>query len=493
MSTLRKSHPISLRSTLGFFRMHALRAHEKLIAPRAFSEDDQRREFLLNVILLGSIIFSGILEATLVAETARRLLNHSQAAYHGISALAFSGIPLLFAALLWASRRGFHASVSRLLIILYLGTASYAACRWGPDLPQVILAYALIVVMASILLKPREGMVASVSVVLAAMSVAHLPAAQIGAFDQAWKQNGVSLKEIAKLGVTYLMISFVSWLSNREIGKSLARAHRSERALQAKNDSLERIVEERTRELQRVQAEKISHLYRFAEFGKLSSGIFHDLMNPLSSVAMNVSKLEASLHPDMEDIKESVSRAVRSSRRMSEFILTVKKQIQMSDLEENFLINKEIQDALTLLAHKAASSGVSLKFKAEQEIWTVGNSIQFQHVMSNLISNAIDSYEEAAAAGSEENRVIVRLRKRAGIAEIAISDKGCGISEDVIGRIFDPFFTTKGSHKGMGIGLSNTREIIEKRFSGSIRVQSAPGSGTRFDIAFPLRKCGTDE
>jgi signal transduction histidine kinase len=85
-----------------------------------------------------------------------------------------------------------------------------------------------------------------------------------------------------------------------------------------------------------------------------------------------------------------------------------------------------------------------------------------------------------------EKRVVsVRLASKKGEITIIVRDHGCGISQAVIDKIFDPFFTTKERHRGMGIGLSNTKDIVTKDFKGTIKVKSTEGEGSNFTIAFP--------
>jgi signal transduction histidine kinase len=68
---------------------------------------------------------------------------------------------------------------------------------------------------------------------------------------------------------------------------------------------------------------------------------------------------------------------------------------------------------------------------------------------------------------------------------IIVQDWGCGISPEITGKIFQPFFTTKTTGNGIGIGLSSTKEIIEKDFSGTVTVESSEGWGSTFRITFP--------
>ena len=70
---------------------------------------------------------------------------------------------------------------------------------------------------------------------------------------------------------------------------------------------------------------------------------------------------------------------------------------------------------------------------------------------------------------------------------MTVQDWGCGMDAATQQKIFEPFYTTKQTTNGMGIGLSSTKEIIEKDFGGTITLESAPGQGTTFRIIFPVR------
>jgi two-component system C4-dicarboxylate transport sensor histidine kinase DctB len=278
----------------------------------------------------------------------------------------------------------------------------------------------------------------------------------------------------------------ISWLSNRETEHSLKRAIESEKSLQEERNNLEIKVEERTAELKEVQAQRLSELYHFAEFGKLSGGLFHDLVNPLFSISMNIQALESSLHPELPSIKENLDRSLGASKKMERFIGAVKRQLKIDVFQETFSLNSIIEDVLLLVNYKAMKEKVSLSFYADEDIQIYNNPIRFQQVVTNLVSNAIDAYENMIDSQSKEKAVIVNLSVVGTLARLTVTDNGSGIKPELLENIFKPFFTTKEHYKGMGLGLSTTKDIVEKDFKGTISVESKPTGKTCFVVMIPI-------
>ncbi len=474
-------------ATVSFFLKGYIHiVYKKLIEPRKTDEEERRVEFILNVILLGTAIFLTFLECLLLVYRFIWPIYYN-IPYSGVSIVLFSTIYLLSLSFIWMSRSGYVKLASYCLIAFYFIGTTYSAFIWGPYLYQVILTYTLLIVIGSILLSARVGFFLTVLIGLANIvsSILHLNG--FVTFNETWKDTPVQLSDAVKFSVTYGMIMLISWLSNREIAKSLSRAHASEHALRERNESLEIIVEERTRALRVAQEEKVAQLSHFAEFGKLSSGIFHDLINPLSVAALHIERLGTSSSVDVAEAKIYVDRAVSASRRMETLLGSVRKQIAVDKSESDFLLDKEIREALSLLSYKAMQAKVSIRFKARRSIRMWGNTAKFHQIITNLVSNAIDACDDPKIP--QEQRVVsVILRKQYASAFITIKDKGCGIPSEYIDKIFDPFFTTKAQHKGMGLGLATTKACVEKDFHGTISVKSQPNEGTIFTILLPLNK-----
>lgn len=450
--------------------------YRQYIQPKSEDRELKRKEFILNVILVGTIVFLSAFELLLIY--GEFIVKNDPE----IPFFLFTNIYLVSLYLLHLSRKGHVVAVSYALILLYFAGLVFGTIMWGPDLYQIVVTYALVIVITGILFNLRVSIfVVSITTLIIAGTIYANNHGFI-TFDHAWRTEHLEFNDAIELSATFFMITLISWLSNREIAKSLSLARQSEAALLEERDLLEIKVEERTKEIRRLQNQKISELYRFAEFGRLSSGIFHDLINPLSAVMLNVKELESNTAHQM---KECIARAIVASNKMEKFIGIVQKQLQSESSQTFFNIEKEIDEVVILLNHKIKKAGAIVHVHMTNTIEMYGSPIKFQQVMANLVSNAIDASEHLEHF-SEKKTVTIMLHENNGQIEINISDNGCGIRPELIEKIFDPFFTTKTSQKGMGLGLSTTKDIVEKDFNGSIKVKSEEYKGSTFTLILPV-------
>lgn len=452
--------------------------YERCIAPRSTDEDTRRRELLLNIIL-AVLIF--VLLSLLAIDLRNSLLPSAEYAYHGVSTIKFVALVLLFVSLYVLARHGFVRPVSYLLVLLLSFSASYASYRYGVGMPSALLFYGLIISIARFLIGFRFALVLTsvfvVFIVDRGFIESHLATLPI------WRTDAIQATDSIQYAVIILLTAVVSLLAGSQVEMSLKRARQSERELKEKNESLETIVEERTRQLKQAQAAKMSDLYRFVEFGRLSSGVFHDILNPLSAMTSTVSDLAKSLRSEGPLVQEKIGEAVRASRRMERFMESVKKQIQAHHIDAVFSANNEIEEALTLFEYMALSRHVMLEFIADEHLYVRGNPLKFQQIVTNLVSNALDAYDGLPREGARV--VIVSVRASDRTMELCVRDRGCGMDPAIVQSIFDPFFTTKQEHRGIGLGLSTTKHIIEKDFGGSVSVESAIGAGSAFTVSIP--------
>lgn len=448
-----------------------------LVQPVSKNLDHARREFILNVLLLGSIILTFL--ANLWTWFGELTASPDQKKGFEGTSLQLLGILAFFLICYYLSRAGKSKWVSYVLVLLYVTLASLTASRWGVSVPQNLLIYAFTIVMAGILVSARFSFFISGLIVTILLTILHLQSIGILILNTEWRFKLATYGDVALYGVTLFLTALVSWLFNREMERALVRARRSEEALRKERDNLEITVAKRTSELKRSQAEKLIQMYQFAEFGKLASGLFHDLVNPLTTVSLNIENLHNK--KDLSEMRELLNSAKQGTKQLEGFVQAARKQIQQQKVNQMYPLQEEIDQALQMLDYKAKEHHVKLTVSAES-LTTQGNPVKFYQLVLNLVSNAIDAYEGVIR---KDKSVHISLEKKGKNAILQIKDQGKGIASENLTKIFEPLFTTKSAYKGVGMGLSIVKDIVTKELKGTINVKSKPGE-TTFTVIFPL-------
>lgn len=455
---------------------------KKTILPHALNKDDARREFILNILLVGLGVLAGI--AFSINALHPFLYPESKA-----QSPLTTGIVLIFIVLLWKlSRFGKSQIAAHIFIIFLLLMGMYMSYYWGPDLPAVLLFYSLLIVMTGILINSSFAFLIAIACGVATVIFSYLELSQMLHPHDGWKREPILITDAVVYAIIFGIISIVSWLSNREMMKALRRARASELAVRKQRDNLEVIVEERTRELKFAQAEKLSQLYRFAEFGRMSTGLFHDLANPLTLVFLNLDKMKKqsrNSHQDISETKILLNRALSGTKRLEQFIVAARKQVQNQDVLQKFSLTEEVNSALLLLEYKSRKKKVRFVVVIPKNILYIGNSVRFNQLVTNIVSNAIDSYDDST---TKDRKVVVSIVREKDEIVLTIQDWGHGIHKKTLPHIFKPLFTTKTIERGMGVGLSICKDIVDKYLHGHITVESTYRKGTTFIVRFPFAK-----
>lgn len=452
------------------------------------NEEKKRQNYVLRILLLGSVVLS--LVATFSLFIAVAIYNKNGFVFLSAPVWILILISLSFYFLYLISKKGFHRLVSTIFISLLLTCAFYTSFVWRIDTAQALLIYSLVIVLSGILLGSQSAFWFTGIIFSVLSFFVILQSFDIIKYNSSWILRKPHIGDVIVASVTLLIIALVSHLWNKELNKALQRALKSEKKLQKERDLLEIKVLERTKQLEKAQLEKISQVYRFADFGRLAAGLFHDLITPLNVVSLNLENIKEETNHvkniDTEEIKFALKRAVKGTQIIENFVQSVRRQTQGQQILCLFNLNKEIKCALDNLHNKAISFGVQIEFDNKNKISTYGNQIRFHQVVMNLVSNAIDAY---ADFGKNKNKkIIVNLSTENNFTILKVTDFGSGISDVNIKKIFDPFFTTKNIEAGTGIGLTICKDIIEKDFGGTILVRSEIKKGTVFTIKFPIRK-----
>lgn len=454
----------------------------RFIVSGSKDKDRARREFILNIILFALLLLS-------IAALAMNLLQPliyptSKGGEVTIVVAVFFGF---VAFLYFLSRVGQGKLSTYILLFSLFVIAAYRTYYWGADTAIMLLLFALIITMAGVLLDSKRAFLFTAISSAVLITVTYMEASSIYSPHSYWKQGPIKLSDTIVNAIILLIISTITWLFNRDLQKALKRARRSEKALKKERDKLEITVEQRTAQLKAVQTEKISQLYRFAEFGKLSSGLFHDLVNPLTIVSLNLRSINSNKKDvkELSEIKIALERAIVGTRRLEEFIEAARKQIQNRDVNLKFSLVKETAQSLHMLEHKAKEQKVKISFVREKDVILKGNPFKYSQLILNLVSNAIDSY---AGTRTKRRDVVIQILKKDNSVELVVCDRGCGISPENLDKVFEPLFTTKSFARGTGIGLSIAKDIVENGMHGSIKVESSKSEGTIFTVILPKQK-----
>ncbi len=271
-----------------------------------------------------------------------------------------------------------------------------------------------------------------------------------------------------------------------EISRDVTKREKEDQEI---NRDLERLVEERTRELKKRQ-EELLHQDKMASLGKLSASVVHEINNPISGI-LNLTLLmkriikEGKLNEkNVQDFNRYLGLMETETRRISRIASNLLSFSRETKLEMSTLnLNTLLEDLLFLNANFLKITGVKVEKDLSPKLPDiVGDGEQLKQVFMNLISNAAEAME-ATQGGilhietwPDQNKVVVQVR-----------DTGVGVPKSTIPRLFDPFFSTKAKGKGVGLGLSVVYGIIQQH-SGSIYVNSEPGQGTTVRVCLPLRQ-----
>jgi len=243
--------------------------------------------------------------------------------------------------------------------------------------------------------------------------------------------------------------------------------------------TLEKKVEERTRELTAMQA----HLIRsekLASLGKLAAGIAHEINNPLGGILIYS-------HLILEDTDknsphyENLKKIVKETARCKDIVKRLLEFARPREPEFSLLnINEIVEKSLSIVERQALFQNIKIIKRYDSHLpKTVADGAQLQQVFTNIIINAAEAMDGQGTLTIQTATVDNNLH-------ISFTDTGHGISEEDKKRIFEPFFTTKEVGKGTGLGLAISYSIIQKHH-GTIEVVSQRDRGATFIVKIPVR------
>ncbi len=237
------------------------------------------------------------------------------------------------------------------------------------------------------------------------------------------------------------------------------------------------IKETKIKQKQLIQSEKL------ASIGIFSSGVAHELNNPLNNISLTVDTLQEEFDDlSVGEAKEMIANIIMQTDRASNVVRNLLDFSRDTSAipEDEIDMRKVIDGTVKLIGNQLKLENIQLDMDISDTLSPVrGDFQQLQQVFLNLFLNSIYSISESGLVtieAKEDSNNMIR---------IDFSDTGCGIPADKLETIFDPFFTTKPLGEGTGLGLSIVHNIIWKH-NGFMEVKSKAGRGTTFSILLPV-------
>ncbi|MBP0947708.1 ATP-binding protein [Pseudomonas alliivorans] len=270
------------------------------------------------------------------------------------------------------------------------------------------------------------------------------------------------------------------WLALVFLGLFLYQRWRLARLRERSRDELERLVQERTRDLQTAQ-DGLVQSAKLAALGQMSAALAHEINQPLTAQRMQLATVRLLL--DQGRIEEACKALIPVDQQLTRMAaltghLKTFARKSPAGLRERLDLATVVDQALLLLEPRLHEEHVDCVLQLSRPAWVRGDAIRLEQVLINLLRNALD-----AMRGRTPARLEIRIEPSDGQWRLSVVDTGEGIAPENLTSIFDPFFTTKPVGDGLGLGLAVSYAIIHEL--GGQLIAENHGHGAVFWFSLP--------
>jgi C4-dicarboxylate-specific signal transduction histidine kinase len=235
--------------------------------------------------------------------------------------------------------------------------------------------------------------------------------------------------------------------------------------------------------LRKAQAD-LAHVNRVTTMGEMAASLAHEVNQPIAAASINAASCLRYLkrdQPDIDGAGRAAARMVADVTRAADVIGRVRLLFRKgTPVQEPVDINEIIREMVMLLGNEAEQNSISVRTQLAMDIPTVmGDRVQLQQVLMNLMINGIDAMKNIEGA---RQLILNSGMDEDGRLVVSVQDSGPGLPVDHVDHIFTAFFTTKSY--GTGMGLSISRSIIESH-GGHLRAINNPSQGACFQFTLP--------
>jgi len=230
---------------------------------------------------------------------------------------------------------------------------------------------------------------------------------------------------------------------------------------------------------------ELAHVTRVTTVGELTAAIAHEVNQPLTGLVTSGNaclRWLAGETPNLEAARRAVERMINDGRRAGEVISRIRAMLRKSPPRRDRLnINDTLIEVIALIRGEVQRNGISLRTELSNDLPLVlGDRIQLQQVILNLIVNAIEAM--SGVSRSQRELLVGSAKDESNNVLVTVRDSGPGLDETSPDRLFDAFYTTKAD--GMGMGLAISRTIVEAH-GGQLWVTPGVPRGATFQFRLP--------
>ena len=238
-----------------------------------------------------------------------------------------------------------------------------------------------------------------------------------------------------------------------------------------------------------AQRRELAHLSRVAMLGELTGALAHELSQPLTAVLSNAQAARHLLDRDPLDVAElraALDDIIRNNKRAGAVIDRLRALLRKEATAlQPVNMNEVVREVVDLARSEVVSRRITVTSTLTPEIPPVlGDRVQLQQVVLNLVLNACDAMSDTHAA---KRHLALATAMEDGFVQLVVSDRGVGIPKDQLEQVFEPFVTFRD--QGLGLGLAISRSIVSAH-RGSIRAENNVDGGATFRCFLPVADAG---
>jgi PAS domain S-box-containing protein len=263
------------------------------------------------------------------------------------------------------------------------------------------------------------------------------------------------------------------------IVRDITERKRAEEILKRDKESFEKLINEKTRELMKIQM-KLDKAKRLSDIGTLAATVAHELRNPLAAISLasyNIKKKK--YNPMLDKHIVNIEKKIRESDQIINNLLFYSR-IKMPQYEKINIYNI-IEECISFIQKRFKKRQVFIinKCKFLHNVFIEADSLQVRELFENVLDNAYD------ALVGKKGKIEIRAEYDSEFINMTFSDNGVGIDKENLKKVYEPFFTTKS--KGTGLGLMVCRQIVNLH-EGIMDISSAKDKGTTVGVRLPVKE-----